>query len=179
LRVGVASVFCDYNNTKEQTPAELLYSIVRQLLVKSSNLTDLRTVFTSGKSRPNDLKIIEASMHTVMAAYARVYVVVDALDECPETENSRDTFVSKLRSSMIHSKHLHILITSRRNILPTALGFTESDYSCIDISAHDDDLKTYITGRLRTEYRLKRVIHGDTVFEENIGAQVMEMASKM
>ncbi|KAJ7589691.1 hypothetical protein C8J56DRAFT_1164339 [Mycena floridula] len=64
--VGIACVFCDYNHAEMQTEQQLLYSIAKQLCFKSGSFHD---IFTSRKSRPEDLASITESLRAVLELY--------------------------------------------------------------------------------------------------------------
>jgi hypothetical protein len=178
-QAGVACVFCDYKQEDTLTATELIASILRQLMLGLSAIPEpireLYDHYNTGYTRPSDLTSLTSALEAQVGLYPRFYLIVDALDECSTLDATRDQFVSAIRSLATHD-HVHILITSR-DVLDLSLQFI--DEPRIVINAHEDDLRAYITHRLDTEHRLKRLIKADEDLRNDIVAQVIERAAGM
>ncbi|KAJ7577658.1 ankyrin repeat-containing domain protein [Mycena floridula] len=175
--VGVACIFFDYNTSSSQSVADIFGSIIRQLLIDSSSIPEslesLHTSFQSRKSRPTSLSAMAQALQAQIRLYSHVYLVVDALDECPV--DIRDDFISTIRS-LTESGHLNVLITSR-DISIIAQEFTNE--TRINVQAHDEDVLSYITYRIEREKRLKTIVKEDAVLKREIVHQVTEKAAGM
>ncbi|KAJ7290078.1 ankyrin repeat-containing domain protein [Mycena rebaudengoi] len=176
---GVACVFCDYKQEGTLTAPELVASILRQLMLGRSvipeSIRKLYNDFNAGYPRPSDLTTLTGALEAQVRLYPRVYLIVDALDECSTLDATRDHFVSTIRSLATHN-HVHLLITSR-DVLDLSQQFIGE--SCIIIGAHEDDLRAYIIHRLDTEHRLKRLVKADADLRNAIVEQVIEKAAGM
>ncbi|KAJ7580027.1 hypothetical protein C8J56DRAFT_714823, partial [Mycena floridula] len=175
--VGVVGIYCDYNQQSDQTPTQLLGSILKQLVEQqesvSHHLLCLHETCRSQKSRPTIPELMEALCREVQS-YSSVYIVVDALDEC--SNKTRDLFVSTKPNGGIRSLSdtVQILITSR-NIL--SIAQTLDDQTCLGIEAQDQDLQTYIKARIMEDKELKCLIKNDTDFETEITNQITVKAT--
>ncbi|KAJ7784218.1 ankyrin repeat-containing domain protein [Mycena metata] len=176
-QAGIACVFCDYKQQDTFTATELIASILRQLMLGRSAIPEsirkLYDEFNTGYTRPSDMNSLMSALQALV--HPRFYLIIDALDECSTLDATRDQFVSAIRSLANHSK-VHILITSRDvpDLSQEFIGETR-----IVINADGDDLHAYITHRLDTEHRLKRLIKADVDLRNAIVAQVTEKAAGM
>ncbi|KAJ7576491.1 ankyrin repeat-containing domain protein [Mycena floridula] len=175
--VGVACIFFDYKTSSSQSVTDIFGSVIRQLLIDCSDipnsLKSLHTSFQSRKSRTTSLDAMAAALQSQIQLYSRVYLVVDALDEC--SVDIRDDFTSTIRS-LTESGHLSVLITSR-DIPTIAQEFTNE--TRFDVRAHDDDVLSYIRYRIRRESRLKTMIKRDATLEPEIVTRVTKKAAGM
>ncbi|KAJ7577665.1 hypothetical protein C8J56DRAFT_1113066 [Mycena floridula] len=175
--VAVTCIFFDYNTSSSHSIANIFGGVIRQLFINCSYIPDplelLRTSFQSGASRPTSLSAMVEALQGQIQLYSRVYLVVDALDEC--SINIRDDFVSKIRS-LTKSGHLNVLITSR-HISAIAKEFTNE--TRIDLRVHDDDVLSYINYRINQESRLKTMIKRDATLEREIVTQVTQKSAGM
>ena len=81
--------------------------------------------------------------------------MVDALDECPHTDGTRETLLSVLQKL---PSNTHLLITSRPD------AFTEKEFAGavpLEISAHEDDVIRYLTARMDSDWFLRSHITAD------------------
>ncbi|KAJ7576447.1 hypothetical protein C8J56DRAFT_1117359 [Mycena floridula] len=164
--VGIACIFFDYNTSSSQSITDIFGSVIRQLLIDPSlvpeSLKSLYTSFKSGKSPPTSLTAMVEALQSQIQLYSHVYLVVDALDECPI--DIRDDFNATIRS-LTESGYLNVLITSR-DISIIAQEFTSE--ARIDVRAHDEDVLSYITYRIEREKRLKTILKEDAVLKKDV-----------
>lgn len=67
------------------------------------------------KGHRPDTETLEAILTSVARGFSTVYIVIDALDECPPLEGERRRLLGSLRQIMTAaSVNLHIFCTSRR-----------------------------------------------------------------
>ncbi|KAF4215380.1 hypothetical protein CNMCM5878_008086 [Aspergillus fumigatiaffinis] len=118
--LGVAYVYCNFQQKDEQTADRLLLSLLKQL----------------SKRLP-----------TIPGEYSRVFILVDALDECRESENCRRKFLSEIFSLQARCG-INIFATSRMN------GEIEKLFTnaiSLEIRATDHDLEIYLDERMRLQ----------------------------
>ncbi|OAQ96229.1 hypothetical protein LLEC1_02864 [Akanthomyces lecanii] len=138
--VGVAYLYCDFQQQGRQNADNLLASLLRQLAQGLSSFPDsMQTLYASHKkegTRPS-LNDISRTLESVAAMYSRVFVEVDALDE----SKCRSTFPSHLSSLQV-STSANVFATSRpiRDDVEEILESVET----FQISANSEDIENYI-----------------------------------
>ncbi|KAI0445621.1 hypothetical protein F4803DRAFT_120273 [Xylaria telfairii] len=143
--VAVSYVYCNYKHHNEQTVENLLSSLLKQLALGLPILPDsLRQTHDrhgAEQTRPSLDEIFKA-IESVASRISRVFIVVDALDECQTSENCRSRFLSKILE--LQTKHrVNVLVTSRP-IPEVEEQF--KDTASIKIRATEDDIHQYLRG---------------------------------
>lgn len=113
----VAYFYFSFNETEHATAAAVLSSLIKQLCCSRPDtpkpIQDLRDYQTKGH-RP-DLKTLEEILLATIAGFSNVYLVLDALDECPDLNGGRERLLMCLdRIHLQGIKNLHMFWTSRR-----------------------------------------------------------------
>ena len=163
---GLASLgffYHDFRDDQKKDRHGLLTSLLVQLCHQSDSYSDKVTGFYSehgnGSQRPTDTALLRCLMDVLkLPGQAPFYLIVDAVDECPNTTaitSPREnvlTFVDQLIDSQI--PNLRICVTSRPEIdIKALLG----PLSFRSISLHDE------TGQLEDiENYIKSVVKKDT-----------------
>ena len=87
--IGIAYIFCNYKAQADQTTANLLAAILKQLMQARPSIAEpvsrLYEHHYSRKTKPS-LDEIFTALQIVVKNITRVYVVVDALDECSDRD---------------------------------------------------------------------------------------------
>lgn len=94
--VGVAYIYCSYKS--QQTLANLLGSILKQLVQNQTILNkDLENLYQKHRDKGTSLSFAELreQLLPLMEPYSRVFVIVDALDECAD-KDERTCLISTL-----------------------------------------------------------------------------------
>ena len=124
-KVGLASLaffYCDFREDQKKGLRGLLSSLLVQLCYQSDSYCDVLSKFYSGHANgsryPGDDALAECLMNILgLPGHAPVYLIVDALDECPNTSStpSPRSKVLELIEKLIKSQvsNLHICVTSR------------------------------------------------------------------
>ena len=145
--VGLAYVFCNYKSQVDQTLYTLLSALLKQLV---QSRTDIAAPVTrvydhhfKQKSKPS-LDEIFTALSTVCSSHARVYVVVDALDECTDQDRTRNQLVEKLRELQTRT-NVRLLFTSR--FIPE---ITEKFRSTpvLKIRAREKDIQRFVADQI-------------------------------
>lgn len=99
--IGIAYLYCNYKSQLEQTPTALLESLLKQLASSRKTVSDgiKRTFdhYSSRKTRPTFGEICQLLSNEIKS-YARVFIVIDALDECSDNHGARQTLSSQLKT---------------------------------------------------------------------------------
>ncbi|KAJ7575157.1 hypothetical protein C8J56DRAFT_802076, partial [Mycena floridula] len=178
LRSGVTVVYiyCDYKKQSEQTSTQMLGSILKQLVENRSTISDdllsLLQTCSSQRCRPTVPELMTA-LRTELQSYSRVYLVVDALDEC--SNRAQDLFISTEPQQGLRSlpDNVLLLLTSR-DMLSISRQF--NDETRLNIQAQKTDLEVYIKGRIIENKRLKGFVETDKFLELEIINEVITKA---
>ena len=92
--IGIAYIYCNFQRQDEQKAGDLLGSLLKQLAQdQSSSLPEtVKALYDKHKdkrTRPS-FDEIRRSLHSVAAQYSRVFIFIDALDECQVAGGCRD-----------------------------------------------------------------------------------------
>lgn len=141
--VAVLHLYFNYRDQADQTTEKAIASLLKQLAIARQHLPkpvfELYRKFKAQERRPQ-LQDLEQAFSLTCQSIDRVFVIVDALDEC-ETKN-RKAFLRSL-SSLQGDRPLSIFMTSRsyEDYVNQLFG------SCprMKIQAHDSDLRAYVS----------------------------------
>jgi hypothetical protein len=103
---------------------------------------------------------------------SKVFIIIDALDECPESNGTRDSFLIEIRKLQ---PSIHLLVTSRH--IPTISDFENA--ARVDVRASDKDVRRYLKDRIERERRLVRHVKADPTLQETIINTIVEKAKGM
>jgi hypothetical protein len=145
--VGIAYLYCNFRRQHEQKPADLLVSLLKQLFQERTPMPEtIRSLYDRHKdkrSRPSLDEILK-ELHSVVRLYSKVYIIIDALDECQASDDSSRQFLRNV-FNLQSQAHGNIFATSR--FIPEI----ESQFEgCIrkEIWAQHDDVLRYLDGRI-------------------------------
>lgn len=140
---GIGYIFCNFNRQDEQKIERLLGNLLKQLyrnqILSRDCVEDLYKRHSHRNSRPMSEEW-SATIQSVVEGYSRVFIVIDALDECQETDNSR----WKLLTELFHLQDktgLNIFVTSR--FIPDIVKRFDGCLS-LEIKPSHEDVWTYL-----------------------------------
>ncbi|CAJ2505561.1 Uu.00g129550.m01.CDS01 [Anthostomella pinea] len=145
--VAVAYVYCNYKRQSEQTTESLLSSLLKQLaqgqLSLPQNLTELYDRHKRKRTRPS-VDEISRAIELVTAQNSRVFIIVDALDECQASDGCRAKFLSAIFNLQTKTG-IKIFATSR-----TVQEITDrfKDSPSKEIGATKGDIRRYLQAHL-------------------------------
>ena len=159
--ISVAYIYCNFRRKDEQTVSDLLKCLLRQLAQNQSSLPisvqDLYDRHSKAQTLPS-FEEISRALYSVAAMYSRVFIIVDALDECQVSEGSPSRLLSEIFTLQQKCK-VNILATSR--FIPEVIGKFKG-HTWLEIRAHDEDVRAYLEGRiLRSGRKLLRTLPED------------------
>ncbi|KAM3502736.1 hypothetical protein MY10362_004646 [Beauveria mimosiformis] len=146
--VGIAYIYCNFQSQEKQKIDHLLASLLRQLAQRWPYLPqEVKFLYDNHKVKQTKPSVDEISnaLQSVARLYSRVFIVIDALDEC-ETE-CRSTFLSQMFSLQAGTT-ANILATSRpiRTIEKDFKGRSDM----VKISARDEDVERCLDNDMKT-----------------------------
>jgi hypothetical protein len=169
-KAGLASLvffYCDFREDQKKDLRGLLSSLLVQLCHQSDSYCDTLFKFYSehakGSRHPSDDALVGCLMDLLKhPGLAPVYIIVDALDECPNTSgvpSPRDevlTLIEELINSEI--PNLRICITSRpdTDIKDVLNPLIFCSVSLHDESGQKEDIEEYIKSVINTNKKNKR-----------------------
>ena len=124
-QASVAYFYCDFRDDDKQSCRNLLHYLLVQLSARSESrcniLTDLYNTHDRGLQKPSDRAMTKClkKMLTV-PSHNLTYIVLDALDECPNTSgipSSRKQVLDLVKELVgLRLRNLHICVTSRPEV---------------------------------------------------------------
>lgn len=173
--VGIAAAYCNFKDRDMQSLENLLAGLCVQLASSSESLPKtLTTVYSDHRAngtRPT-LKEIFGIFEETAKPFTRIYLIVDALDEC--STEVRSNLVEKL----INLQPSVRLLVTTRFIDSITSQFNEN--AIIEIRASRGDLEKYVRSRLAASSRLPAMLNLQyTSLSSEICDKVAEHASGM
>ena len=169
-KAGLASLaffYCDFREDQKKGLRGLLSSLLIQLCHQSDSYSDILSKFYSehanGSRHPSD-DVLAGCLNDLLKqpGHAPVYLIVDALDECPNTSSipsPRDEVLNLIKG-LIKSeiRNLRICVTSRpemdiKDILDDLVLHTVSLH---DESGQRRDIEEYIKSVINTNPKNKK-----------------------
>jgi hypothetical protein len=174
--IAVIGIYCDYRELHQQSTSKYLASLLGQLLTQRNTLSEQVKIAFQTYSRKQVYPTFPEYLDMVvgqMATFKKVYVIVDALDECTEANGVREEL---LEGIMQLPKFVSVMITSRH--IPR-IEIYSRDASQLTIRAHKDDIQLHVRSRLGKEKIWGRRIRLDSILQSKIADSVVERASGM
>jgi hypothetical protein len=145
--IGIAYIYCNFRRQDEQNIDNLLASLLKQLAERQPSLPnsvkDLYDRYKTKRTRPS-LDEILRSLQEVATICSRVFLIIDALDECQVSNGCRSRFISNIFN--LQAKTGAKLFTTSRPILDIEKQFK----GCLsrEILASDEDVHIYLDGHM-------------------------------
>ena len=163
----MAYYYFDFRDTKKQDCYGLLSSLISQLSSESDScyniLSQLYSDNTRGIRKP-DIDALKICMTDMLSlpGQAPIYIIIDALDECPNfsgTPSAREE-VLELIEELVDLKlpNVHLCVASRPEI---DIRMTLEPLTSLRISLHDErgqkeDIIAYIKSVVRSDKRMRK-----------------------
>ena len=174
---GVACIFCNYKTPpSEQNATILLASILRQLVPDQSPIGESVRRLYEHHSKKNTRPLLGEIFTTLKSAvknYSRVYLVVDALDECPTKDGTRSKLLVKIRDLQKEKgTDLRLMVTSR--VILEIEKFKEA--LRLEVRASDEDVKKFIADQMD---RLPNVVQRDEELKDMVQSGIAQAVDGM
>lgn len=181
---GLAYLYCNYKRHHNSDAASLLRALLRQLARQlysglPAELKELHNTHKRHQTTPTLLHIQKA-LATTMEHYARVFIVVDALDECPSSEGVRQRLISSIQDlqrdlAERNKTSLSTLFTSRQ--IPDIESKFEGSPK-VEIRAKEEDVRRYIEELVHND-ELPSFVRSDADLREEVILKITKAADGM
>ena len=141
--VGIAYLYCNFRQQRDQKPADLLTSLLGQFVQGQPSVPNsMKSLYERhrvNQTRPS-LDEISQAFQSIMASYSRAFIVIDALDECGISDGGCRRFLSEVFKIQAKTE-ASLFATSR--FIP---GITEEfkGNPSLEIRANDGDVRKYL-----------------------------------
>lgn len=173
-----------FSDESKQNESALLRTLFWQLLSEVENDNEkLDRLFHSQKTGVSAPVVILDHLRRLIQKFQHVYVILDALDECPQN-GARERVLGTLEIMRKWSvQGLHLFVTSKDEVdiriffhpsFRTSLDppFSQINMKNVEI---DKDIATFIMGRLQDDWRLQKWSSSVSVIQEKLGKRAQGM----
>ncbi|KAK6542442.1 hypothetical protein TWF694_006395 [Orbilia ellipsospora] len=170
---GVGFVYCNYSMHETQQGIDLVSALLKQLLEQLPEVSEGFQSWYENHKRHNTRPPMDEATDMLLLlskSYSRIFLVVDALDECKD--EPRRTLISAIRM-MQQQTHVNLMATSR----PITHIMNEFDKDIIlPIDASNDDIGRYLDGQVP---RLPHSLSSDASLVHEVKSKIIECAAGM
>jgi NACHT domain len=175
-KTGIAFLYCIYKRRDNQEVDGLLASLLGQLAVWQPVVPEsIRKLYhkhlRGEKPRPSRDEIRE-ELHCIMQAYSRIFIVIDALDEC-KTDPIRDKLLSEVYE-LQEGCDIRLMVTFRPNIVPKAPS--SGSVTTLEIRAHEEDIERYLSSQMS---QLPRIVQDRNELQHKIKTRIINLVDGM
>ena len=165
--VYLAYFYCDFRDEEKQSCRHLVISILCQLAAQSDLCCDilscLHLAHDDGGRKPSDSALIQCLKEMLLLPTHRpVYLIIDALDECPNNfglPTAREEVLSLVQDLVdLRLPDAHICVTSRPEIdIQTTLeSLTSLRISLHNQSGQTKDIMEYVSSVVCSDKMMQR-----------------------
>ncbi|KAF5618694.1 ankyrin repeat-containing protein [Fusarium sp. NRRL 52700] len=145
--IGVAFMYCRRDDQNQQSQGNLVSGLLRQLIYYEQNhetsvhepIRDIWNMYKQGKPRPSLGKITEVLLAQV-PKFSKVFIVIDALDECTQEDGIQSSMISTLK---MLQRSTSLMVTSRNLELPMELQCSVETHS-FTLKRSNEDISAYV-----------------------------------
>ena len=140
---AVLYLYCRYTRQEDQTAPHLLGSLLQQIIfangAATSQVNRLQSHHRSGETRRPTIDEILSALQDAAANFEKVFIVIDALDECKANVRAQ---ILNSTQCLISGSNARVLATSRPHISPNLYVFPNE--AQLRVRASDADIERYI-----------------------------------
>ena len=147
--IAVAGLYCDFTIQQEQTTTNIMGAILWQLVGRAGVPKELRDAFQKGKTeiggRGPRLGDLMGMLRVAIALLPRVFICVDALDEC--LPKFLPDLLESLSGIVQECPRTRIFLTGRPHVMGDVQRYFPKA-AVVPISPDPDDIQNYVEMRL-------------------------------
>ena len=163
----MAYFYFDFRDINKQHRRDLLPSLITQLSNQSHRhcdiLNDLYLKHESGAHKPSEDELIQCLKDMLtLPDQQPVYLIIDALDECPDTTglpSPREQVIDLLKALVeLSSPNLHLCVTSRpeTDVRRALEPLTSLRVSLHEQTGQKQDIIDYVTSVVQSDLKMGR-----------------------
>ena len=153
--IVVAMFYCDFRDQHQQTATNIMGAILKQLVVKGEVMGSVQTAFQKAREvvggRGLRLPDMVQMLRQTVATLPRVFICIDALDEC--LPKHRLELLRSLKDILEESPRTRIFITGRPQV-ETEISRYFATSVTVPISPKTHDVKRYLENKLEMDTEL-------------------------
>jgi hypothetical protein len=143
----IAFIYCNYKKQDEQDAKGLLATLLRQLVEQCDFVPEcVKTLYNSHRKTGFDVDTISHTLSTIVGSKDRVFLVVDALDEC--STEARETFLTEIGQLQMKTKASFMATCRPIEDLERDLEERFREHAWLEIRATEEDVEKYIDSHL-------------------------------
>ena len=150
--IAVAAFYCDFRNQQEQTTADIMGAILKQLVAREEVLGYIRTVFRKSKGelggRSLRLPDMVRMLKRAIATLPQVFICIDALDEC--LPKNLLELLESLKDILQESPRTRIFATGRPHVEAEIIRYFTTGV-IVPITPSRHEIKKYLEKRLEMD----------------------------
>jgi len=149
----LAYFYFSFSDRRRQSVESFLRTIIRQLLQQRQSIPDgVRDIYKKFKHAKPPISVWIHALKALMSLEGDIFIIVDALDECPAHEGEQNLLLRTLQSlKQTQNWKIRLLITSRKESLieGTLSGLVTTPPLGIQTFQVDEDIRTHIRAQLQ------------------------------
>lgn len=149
-KIGIAYIYCNFRRQNDQDFDHMLTTLLKQLCQQLPGLPEgvraLYGLHYAQRTRPstNELQYV---LSATISEYSRVFIILDALDECRISDNFRSMFLARILE-LQQQHNVNIFATSR--FIPSICEQLSTSLQ-LEIRARKEDILTYLRHNMNPE----------------------------
>ncbi|KAF9772904.1 hypothetical protein IL306_009351 [Fusarium sp. DS 682] len=147
--IGIGYIYCNFRRHQEQNINDLLASLLKQLSRSWHCLPESVKSLYAKHENPATRPLVDelsAALQSVVELYDKVFIVIDALDECQTLDDCRGKLLSEIFS--LQSRFTVNLFATSRPVSDITTMFDRA--LCLAIRATKDDVTLYLEKHIGT-----------------------------
>ncbi|EHK48124.1 hypothetical protein TRIATDRAFT_305868 [Trichoderma atroviride IMI 206040] len=174
--LGIAYVYFSYKDIETQTPVNVMASILQQLISdKQSFLSDLKSLYAQHikeNTRPSVPDIVSL-LQDVVLSYSKVFIIIDALDECTDADDVRFILLTELKK-LQHRMCLLVMSRPIPDLEEPLEGATR-----VNVEASLIDIKNYLLQRLESTRSMQKHLAEEPSLRDKIVSVIVQKIKGM
>ncbi|CAM1505018.1 Fc.00g106550.m01.CDS01 [Cosmosporella sp. VM-42] len=173
--VGIAYIYCVVDQQGEEWIVDLLSSLIKQLVpakgIIKQSLQTLHSTYSSGRTSPSVEEVLTV-LQDLIADYQRVFILVDALDECSNSNSCQIKLAAEL-CNFGKTPKTSVFVTSR--FIPEITTFFEG-WPKLEIRAQEEDVNIYLEAQMS---RLPKFVRHSEVLKDEVRSKITGVVDGM
>ena len=150
--IAIAALYCDFSDPQQQTTVNIMGAILKQLVARKEVLGHIQAAFQKAKGnlggRGNRLRDMVRMLKWAIAALPRVFICIDAVDEC--LPKNLPELLESLKDVLQESPTMRIFVTGRPHVEVEIVRYFATGVT-VPISPSTHEIKRYLEKKLEMD----------------------------